>query len=148
MSLLKLIALDPSDLMVVSAHLQDAVAKVADATFSAADNRFVVLCNRLDRQDIKRGTDVGERRRAAFRVERVKHVQVHGFLPSDRSTVLSILTLTFEPDPDPANAPAGILTVLCAGNAAIRLAVECVELVLEDLGPTWQAGTVPEHTRD
>ncbi len=144
MTLLKLIALEPADLTIVSAHLQDAVIKVGDMTYTKAASRFVALGNRLVRTTDARSPT--ERRRAALRIDRVTSAQIHGFGPSDRATVLAILALTFTPDPDPALAPAGILTVVCAGDASLRFEVECVELVLEDLGPAWQASAIPEHT--
>ena len=140
MAQLKLIALEPADLTIVSASLQDAVVKVGDMTFSKADSRFAALCNRLNWEAGGR-----ERHRAALRIERVRSVQVQGFTPADRSTVLAILALSFAPDPDPALAPAGTLTVVCAGKATLRFDVECVELVVEDLGPAWQAAGTPEH---
>lgn len=145
MTLLKLIALEPTDLTILSAHLQDAVVKVGDMTFSKSAKRFAALCNRLERAA---GGSLagGERRRAALRIDRVRNVQVQGFSPSDRGTVLSILALSFEPAADAAAAPAGLLTLVCAGDASLRLDVECVEVVLEDLGPAWRAGAVPHHT--
>jgi Protein of unknown function (DUF2948) len=149
MTLLKLIALEPADLTIVSAHLQDAVIKVGDMTFAqtardTSASRFVALGNRLVRAADARS--LPERRRTALRIDRVTSAKIHGFTPSDRSTVLAILALTFTPDPDPTLAPAGILTIVCAGNASLRFDVECVELVLEDLGPAWQASAVPEHS--
>ena len=144
MTLLKLIALEPADLTIVSAHLQDAVVKVGDMMFSGSASRYVAHCNRLLRPSD--GRSASERRRTALRIDRVKSVQVHGFKPADRATVLAFLALTFTPDPDPALAPAGVLTVICAGNSSLRFAVECVELVLEDLGAAWKAGAVPVHT--
>ena len=145
---LKLIALEPSDLTLISAHLQDTVVKVGDMTFSKPTRgdtagRFVLHGNRLV-QSADRNQPT-ERRRAALRIERVLSAQVHGFTPADRSAVIAVLALSFAPDADAALAPAGVLTLVCAGNASVRLGVECVELVLEDLGPAWQAGAVPDH---
>lgn len=148
MALLKIIALEPPDVTIVSAHLQDAVVKVGDMAYSAFDRRFVMVCNRFDRQAAVSTVDNGERRRAALRIERVTHVQVKGFRAADRATVLSVLALTFTPDADPQRAPAGVVTVVCAGDATLRLEAECVELVLEDLGPAWQAAAVPHHSGD
>ena len=145
MAPLKLIALEPSDLTIVSAHLQDAVAKVGDMTFSKAAQRFVALSNRLIRDPEGTMPGAGERRRTALRIDRVTHAQVQGFTPADRSTVLEILTLTFTPHADPAQAPAGVITVVCAGDASVRLDVECVEVVMEDLGPAWSAAAIPQH---
>ena len=45
---LKLIALDPEDLRVLSCHLQDAVIRVGDMTFLKHDMRFAAIANRFD----------------------------------------------------------------------------------------------------
>jgi Protein of unknown function (DUF2948) len=145
MPLLKLIALDAAEVPVVSLHLQDAVVRVADMAYSLQDTRFALMCNRYHRSDASDTKGSGERRRAALRIERVKRVQSQGFDLKSTATVLSILAVLFVPDPDPATAPAGTLTLVCAGNAAVRLAVECVEMALEDLGPAWQPGRRPMH---
>ncbi len=143
MTLVKLIALDAPDVPVISAHLQDAVVRIADMAFSARDKRFALMCNRFHRDgsDAKKGA--GERRRAAFRIESVRSVQSQGFDLGSKAAVLSILAVLFTADP--AAAPAGTLTLVCAGNAAVRLSVDCVEMALEDLGPAWEAGHKPMH---
>lgn len=145
MALLKLIALDPTDVPVLSAHLQDAVVKVGDIEFGARDQRFVLMCNRFNWQAETAHAATRERRRAALRIERVIHVQSQGFDRQDRSAVLSILALIFTPDAGPAQAPAGTLTIVCAGGASLKLSVECAEVVLEDLGPAWATTAVPQH---
>lgn len=145
MTLLKLIALEPSDLTVVAAHLQDAVIMVGDITYSNTARRFAALCNRLHRQYDAGGRAELQRRRAALRIDRVASVRFQGFLRDDRNTVLSVLTLNFAAVADPAMAPAGTLTIVCAGGASLQLDVECVELALEDLGPAWKAGGEPQH---
>ena len=145
MALLKLIALDPADLPVLSAHLQDAVVRAGDMAFDARNRRFGLHCNRFDWQAEQQDHSARERHRSALRIERVTQVQSQGFDPKTRTEVLSILALVFTPDPDPARAPQGTLTIVCAGGASLRLSVECVELVLEDLGPVWQASGVPVH---
>ncbi len=145
MTLLKLIALDPTDVSVVSLHLQDAVVRVADMAYSPRDNRFALMCNRYHRGDGDPKKTAGERRRAALRIERVTGVQSQGVDLKSSATVLAVLAVLFAAHPDPAVAPAGTLTLVCAGNATVRLAVECVEMVLEDLGPAWQPGHRPMH---
>ena len=145
MALLKLIALDPADLPVLSAHLQDAVVRVGDMAFDARDRRFGLHCNRFNWQAEKADPASRERHRAALRIERVSHLQSQGFDPQLRNQVLSVLALVFVADPDAVLAPQGTLTIVCAGGASLRLTVECVELVLEDLGPVWAASSVPEH---
>ena len=48
MDLLKLVALDRDDMEVVSAHLQDAVVKVADVHWRPAEKRLVIGLSRFD----------------------------------------------------------------------------------------------------
>jgi Protein of unknown function (DUF2948) len=82
-----------------------------------------------------------QRRRAALRLERVQRAQIHGIDRAARDTVLSLLALKFEPGVE----PSGDVTLIFAGDAAVRLTVESIELALEDLGPAWAATATPEH---
>src|SRR5690242_15493382 len=45
---LRLIALDPEDLEVMSCNLQDAVVRVADVAYLPGQRRFAFLANRFD----------------------------------------------------------------------------------------------------
>ena len=48
MDLLRLVALDPDDLAVISAHLQDALLRVGDIVYLPKERRFVVQTRRFD----------------------------------------------------------------------------------------------------
>ena len=45
---LKLVSLDKDDIEVVSAHVQDSLAKVRDIFWRPRERRFVMALNRLD----------------------------------------------------------------------------------------------------
>lgn len=144
---LKLIALEPDDLPVVSAHLQDAVVKVGDMTFLPRPKRFAMLVNRFDWAGALAGGTPNKdlrRRRAAVRFERVLGAKVNGFDLKDAARVLSLLAIHFEP----GEAPAGTITLIFAGDAGIRLEVECVEAELSDLGGAWRTRRRPVHNDD
>jgi hypothetical protein len=145
---LRLIALDQDDLLVLGTHLQDAIAKLGDMTYLRQERRFVALINRFawDKGTSNRAPNTEfERRRAALRIERVNKAEVSGLDLKRPETIVSLLTADFEPDIDPSQSPAGTLTLLFSGGGAIRLEVECLETMLEDLGPTWKAKTAPYH---
>lgn len=144
---LKLLALDPEDLPVIAAHLQDAVGVIGDLAYLPRQRRFVALVNRYDWAKAVTGEadGKGERRRSALRIERVGKAQVQGIDLRHKGEVVSVLTLQFEPEGNPQETPAGVLTLLLAGGGAIRLEVECIEMVLEDLGPVWSASGAPDH---
>ena len=48
MDLLKLVALDPEDLAIISTHLQDAVLRVGDIVFLPKERRFAIEVRRFD----------------------------------------------------------------------------------------------------
>lgn len=141
MDLLKLIALDREDIEVVSAHLQDAVVKVADVHWRPAENRLVVAVCRFDWVSAN-GTHPQYRRRlAALRFERVLTCKCRNVTPHDKNKVLNLLAVEFSE----TDTPAGVITLVFSGGAALRLEVECLEAELADLGPTWTATKCPDH---
>lgn len=148
MAELKLIALDAEDLAVISANLQDAVVQVADIAYLPRAKRFAAIGNRFDwLAALSEGEDASQRyarRRAALRFERVLGAKVHGIDLANKSAVLSLLAISFEPDV----APEGKVTLQFADGAAIQLQVECIEAELQDLGPAWRAKSKPQHPTD
>lgn len=140
---LKLIALDPDDLRVLSLHLQDAVVRVGDMAFLKQDMRFAAIANRFDWEGAVK-KDALQRRRAGLRFERVKAAQVQGFDPQQKDQVLALLAVTFEA----GDEPSGAVILNFAGGAAIRLEVECIEAELRDLGAAWRARSKPAHATD
>ena len=149
---LRLIALDATDLAVISAHLQDAVCRVRDMAFVPKDERFALLLNRFDWMKLPADNAVlsagekptsMERRRCALRFEHVRSAKVTGFLQSDKKLVLSLLAIGFEQARE--GDPDGYLTLLFSGGGAIRLDVECIEAELVDIGAGWRTKSKPEH---
>ena len=138
---LKFVALDEEDLEVVSTHLQDAVVKVADVLWRPQEKRVVVALNRFDWEGAQTGDPEYRRRRAALRFERVLSCKCHGVSPGGKDGVLNLLAVEFAE----ADAPAGVVTLIFSGGAALRLEVECLEAELADLGPVWTTTSRPVH---
>jgi hypothetical protein len=142
MELLKLAAFDAEDLTVISAHLQDAILRPEDLSYLPGEHRFLLALRRFDWAD---GPDAAPRRRlAGLRVEHVLSVRTRG-LPRGGSgsedVPLSLLAITFTA----GDLPSGHIEILFSGNATIRLEVECVEALMKDLGPVWEATARPGH---
>lgn len=141
---LKLIALDTEDLDVVSAHLQDAVINVGEMAYLKKERRFAAIANRFDWTDAlgQRTRASGyTRRRTGLRFEHVIGAQLAQIDLNDKRQVLNVLAIRFEP----TTAPEGFITISCAGGAAIRLHVECLEAELKDLGAAWATRSKPNH---
>ncbi len=148
MQSLKLLALDREDLEVLSAHLQDAVLKVADMAYVPSQQRFAAVANRFDwmhASDEKAAKKKSyERQRSALRFDRVISAQVQDIRLSDKDRVLELLAIQFEE----AEPPEGFVTLVFAGGAAVRLHVECIEAELKDFGIAWPTERLPEHAED
>jgi hypothetical protein len=139
MELLRLAALDTEDLTVISAHLQDAILRPEDLSFLPGEQRFLMAVRRFDWTP-----DAPPRRRlAGVHVERVLGVKTRGLTAGD-TTPMSLLALTFVlTDP-----PSGHIDLVFSGGAAVRLAVECIEVRMKDLGPVWESAVRPGHDTD
>lgn len=147
---LKLLALEPEDLQVVSMHLQDAVVTVGDIAYLPREKRFAALLNRFDWQgaealagDGTSGKKEYTRRRTALRFERVTAARLKGIDLGDKKRVLSLLAIQFEAAAE--GDPAGAVSLVFAADAAIRLDVECIEAEMRDLGAAWATGSKPDH---
>jgi hypothetical protein len=142
---LKLIALDPEDLKVLSCHLQDAVIRVGEMAYLKQEMRFAAIANRFDWEQAAKINDATyRRRRSGLRFERVRSAKLQGIDLAQKDVVLELLAVTFESGEE----PSGVLTLLFAGGGAIRLEVECIEAELRDLGAAWRTRVKPEHASD
>jgi hypothetical protein len=142
--LLRLVALDPEDLAVLSAHCQDAVLKVSELRWMRREQRFLMTMNRFvweaagGRAWRKRQY---QRRRSVLHFARVQSVSSAGIGHAARDAVLSLLSVGFEA----RNDPSGDVVLVFAGGGTIRLTVECLEVQLTDLGPAWSTAHAPRH---
>jgi hypothetical protein len=144
---LRLTAAGQDDLAVISALVQDAVAQVADTAWMPKRRRFAILLNRFrweDRAAAERAGRAYERVRAVLAVDAVLSVRGGGIDPRSGDTVISVLSVGFEPG---AEAPAGQVRILLAGDGEILIDVECLDVSLTDVARPHQAvaGKAPSH---
>ncbi len=139
----RLRALDAEDLKVIAALVQDSVFPVTEMTFDRRRRRFAVLLNRFRWERTARPP---ERVQSLLIVNDVMAAATQGLDLSERDTVLSLLSLEFTPGED----GTGTLDLLLAGDGAVRLSVECVDLALRDVTRPYVApsGKVPSHPLD
>ena len=137
---LRLRALDEEDLRVISAFVQDAVVTVGEVSYLPKHRRLAALVNRFRWEGPQRPP---ERVRAMLVADNVMGVRSQGVAPQDRDTVLSILTLTWEPGED----GTGRLLITLAGDGVIEVAAEALEVTLQDVTVPYLApsGKVPHH---
>ena len=143
---LNLGALDAEDLQVVSALSQDAIFPVTEMQWLADEHRFGLLLNRFRWEDApaaeQRGRPV-ERVQSVLVVDNVQSVAAQGVDRGDKDVILSLLSVTFEAGDD----AAGEVLLTLAGDGAIRLSVEALEVTLKDVTRPYLApsGHTPAH---
>jgi hypothetical protein len=127
---LTLIGQTAADLPAISALLQDAILRVADAAWDRRGRRFVLLVNRYRWE-----STTSSRVRCALRIETVAAVQRQKW-PAEPDAVLNLLSLALDDD---------ALVLTFAAGTALRIKAEVIEVVLEDLDAPWATDRVPKH---
>lgn len=138
---LRLLAEDAEDLAVISAALQDAVAKPGDLRFDRAARRFTLALNRYRWEAGERSK---ERVRTALQFAGVAAARSRDVPVGDPEAVISLLAITFERSPD-AEDPSGVVHLHLSGAGDIRLEVECLDAILADVSEPWSAVRAPRH---
>jgi hypothetical protein len=133
---LKLLAEDADDIAVISAALQDAVAKIGDISFEPKARLLTVSFNRFRWE-----ADGKQRVRTALQVAGVLNLQSRRLRRDRRGGVVELLAITFEP----GEAPGGVITLSFAGDADLRAEVECIDAVLADISNPWPTPRKPAH---
>lgn len=139
---LKLLALDEEDLDVVSAHMQDAVFKTGEMEFDGKVGQFSLTANRFVWEKASEKGRSFERRKAAIVFKRVSAVRSIGIDRKRADEVLDLLAIRYEKR---GEGPEGVIELLLAGGAAIRLDVECIEVQFADIGGAWETTSRPRH---
>lgn len=133
---LRLLAEDEGDLRVISAALQDAVAKVGDIDFDGLQRRLTIGLNRFRWEKSKT-----ERVRCGLQLNGVMSLQTRRIRRDAKDAVLALLAISFEP----GEAPGGALVLTFAGGGDLRCEVECIDVVLADVSAPWPTRRRPGH---
>jgi Protein of unknown function (DUF2948) len=133
---LRLLAQDPGDLVVISAALQDSIAKIGGIRFDPKARRLTMELNRFRWES---GTT--DRVRSVFQVGSVLAVQSRKLRRTAKDAVVEVLSVEFEP----GEAPGGDLKVRFSGDGVLRVSVECIDAVLADVSVSWPAKSTPQH---
>lgn len=143
---LRLMALDGDDLQVVTTLTQDAVFPITEMTWQPSQRRFALLLNRFrweDRQAAERRGREVERVQSVLAVNDVMKVQSQGLDRGDKDMILSLLSITFMPGDD----GMGRIELTLAGDGAIALEVEALDVTLRDVTRPYVAPSkhTPKH---
>lgn len=135
---LRLLAQDAEDLAVLSAALQDAVAKIGDIHWDAQARTLTLACNRFRWEA---GGKTGERVRSALQLGDVTSVQARNLKRDAKGAIVELLSISFEP----GEAPGGTVLLTFAGGGDLRVGVDCLDVVLADVSEPWATPRRPGH---
>ncbi len=143
---LALLARGPDDVPVLSALLQDAVFPITEMRYDRKRRRFALLVNRFRWEDRDAAARAGrgfERVQSLLVVQDVLTVSSQGIDRGDHDTVLSVLAISFDAGTD----GTGRLILTLAGDGAIALQLEAVDVALRDVTRPYLApsGKAPDH---
>ncbi len=140
---LNLGAQNADDVQVLSALVQDAIFPITEMKWQAKQRRFGLLLNRFRWEEGEHGKIAPERVQSILVVENVLSVSSQGVDRSEKDMVLSILTTTFEAGDD----GSGDMVLTLAGDGAIRLSVEAIEVTMKDVTRPYKAPSkqAPKH---
>ncbi len=144
---LRLQALDLDDLRILSALVQDAVFPITEMSWQPGKRRFGLLLNRFRWEDRDRAAAQSrkfERVQSMLVIDDVLKVASSGIDRSEKDMIVSLLSLAFIEGVD----GAGKLEMTLAGDGAIALEVECLDVTLKDVTRPYSApsGSAPMHS--
>ena len=139
---LKLIARTEEDLRVVSAHLQDSIASVADIANLKKNKIFLMQLNRFMWEDVEKGVFRKNKRiRTVLKFENVLNVVSKNINQLKKDKFLDFLAIETNITPDKNYE----MKIIFAGDAVIRVISEVIEVTLDDQGTAWNTKNKPKH---
>jgi len=139
---LKLIGKNQEDLKVVSAYLQDSIVAVKDIVFLKKNRTFIMLVNRFMWEDVEKGVFRKNKRiRCAVKFENVLNAKSKNINQKNRNKFLECLAIKSIFDSDDIYK----IKFFFAGNGAITIIAETIELVMNDIGSPWDVKHFPKH---
>ena len=139
---LKLIGKNQEDLKVISAYSQDSIVAIKDMIFLEKNRIFIMIVNRFMWEDIEKGVHRENKRiRCAIKFEEILKVKSKKINQKNRNKRLECLAIKC----NQILSKNYEINFFFAGGAVITLIAESVEVVMQDLGISWNVKHIPKH---
>ena len=139
---LKLIAKNQEDLKVISAYSQDSIVAVKDIIFLEKNRIFVMIVNRFMWEDVEKGIYRQNKRiRCAIKFDGILKVKSKKINQKNRNKRLECLAIK-------CNEILGKnyeVIFFFSGGGIITLIAEFIEVLMRDLGVSWNVKHFPKH---
>tara|TARA_B110000438_G_scaffold298524_1_gene346948 strand:- start:52 stop:501 length:450 start_codon:yes stop_codon:yes gene_type:complete len=139
---LKLVGKNIEDIQVISAYCQDSLVRVKDIVFLKQNKTFVMIINRFMWEDFEKGAFRENKRiKCAIKFDAVLKVKSKKINQKNKDILLECLAIKCR-----AIANENYETnIYFAGGSIITLVLELVEVVMHDLGSSWNVKHFPKH---
>ena len=139
---LKLIGKNQEDLKVISAYSQDSIVAVKDIIFLEKNRIFVMVINRFMWEDVEKGIYRQNKRiKCAIRFEGILKVKSKKINQKNRNKRLECLAIKCNEILDKNYE----INFFFSGGGVITLISEFIEVVMHDLGASWNVKHFPKH---
>jgi hypothetical protein len=146
-SRLRLRAVSPDDVEVLSTLLQDAIIPGEDMTFDRSGQRFIMVANRfcwdrpaVDGVTTDTGAPVFERQLCGIQIHGVGQVRASGMPASRRGALFNLLAITATAATDGAQ-----VELVFSGGVSLRLDSDGLLILAEDLDEGHPTPNLPSH---
>ena len=130
------------DLNIMSAYLQDSIVLTKDITFLKKNKSFIMMANRFMWEDPEKGLfREAKRIRTAIKFANVIKVKSKNIGQKNASEPLDFLAMKSNIDNDENKK----IKIFFAGNSAIFMLLEAIEITMNDLGEPWSVKSIPKH---
>ena len=139
---LKLIGKNQEDLKVISAYSQDSIVTVRDIVFLKKNKTFVMMINRFMWEDAEKGAFRKNKRiRCALKFDEVLNVKSKKINQKIKDRGLEFLAIKCSE----TRSENYEIRIFFAGGSIITLIVESIEVIMQDLGNSWNVKHFPKH---
>ena len=139
---LKLIGENKEDFKIISAYIQDSIVAVGDIVFLEKNRIFVMIVNRFMWEDVEKGIYRQNKRiRCAIKFEGILKVKSKKINQKNRNKCLECLAIK-------CNEILGKnyeIIFFFSGGGIITLIAEFIEVLMRDLGVSWNVKHFPKH---
>ena len=139
---LKLTGKNEDDLKVISAYIQDSVVTLKNIVFLKQNRTFVMIVNRFMWEDIEKGVFRQNKRiRSAIKFEEVIEVKSQNINQKNRNRTLECLAIKCSPSFNKTYT----IKIFFSGGGVITIISEVINIILDDLGKSWNVKHLPLH---
>ena len=139
---LKLIGKNQEDLRVISAYTQDSIVSVRDIVFLEKNRIFLMMVNRFMWEDVEKGIFRQNKRiRCAIKFEEILKAKSKKINQRSKNKNLECLAIKSNQKLNEVCETR----IFFAGEGAITIISEAIEVIMHDLGKPWSVKYFPKH---